>query len=240
MEIKYLNVESFQNQYGVQVDNQIEKDIKNIHKSDINDIINMVDGYGCDERYYKIANKQIRESRVKLYRESVRCNIDFASDSINGLIEEIISRKDLEESNSLAIDIDLIDMDKLIEVYSYQLVYITLEEQIQRDFNDYCSEYNISWFWCPDNIHEDFYYTILEQDIYIHEVDKWYNDLIKSSPKLKDKITKEQLDKAREYIDNNYSDGETPKLSYYGLISVLFMEYSHITLGIESDGYIHS
>ena len=60
-------------------------------------------------------------------------------------------------------------------------------------------------------------------------------------PEYKGIITDEQINKAKEYIDNNFGN-EKPNISFHKEFKkgYLGLEYSFIFIGIEPDGYSHS
>jgi hypothetical protein len=166
-----MNSDIFMEKYKNAIINGIDDKIKTLKKRDFIDIINEIDSCGgIDEKYYKVSNKLIRDIKVKDYKSMIKINaINFIDDVIRELINCISYRVD---SDYNPIDIEQIDIDKLIVEFVDLYVYNTYSDMIFRDFNDYCSMYyDLSFFWDPDNMFEDFYNNIFDSDIYYDDID---------------------------------------------------------------------
>jgi len=74
----------------------------------------------------------------------------------------------------------------------------------------------------------------------MHYIDQELERLFKVLPHIKPLVTYRQYKKACEYIDSEYHSGDLPTITYSKNMSVLFLEYETITIGIEKDGHAHS
>jgi hypothetical protein len=166
-----MNSDIFMEKYKNAIINGIDDKIKTLKKRDFIDIINEIDSCGgIDEKYYKVSNKLIRDIKVKDYKSMIKINaINFIDNVIRELINCISYRVD---SDYNPIDIEQIDIDKLIVEFVDLYVYNTYSDMIFREFNDYSSMYyDLSFFWDPDNMFDDFYDNIFDSDIYYDDID---------------------------------------------------------------------